>query len=257
MSIQEKPAYSCWLPAVKKIFLVLLLVTSTVLSCGSQMPGSFSEKETMAASVVQRSTPTYRQLMVMLDPGHGGRDPGTCYRSMKEKDMNLDIVLRLGSLLKNEGIATLYTRKTDKFVSLDDRVYMANRDWPHFFISVHNNYLPGNSWHRGTETLYCSPADTSGMNGKRLAQLLQQEVVAGVGTKNLGIFSRPDLAVLHRTKMPAAMVEVGYMSNCNDRGLLLTPKYRQKAADSIFRGIIRAAGEKGARKSDTGKWMIK
>ncbi len=101
-----------------------------------------------------------QEVLIVVDPGHGGRDEGTRYGNLKEKDVNLDISLKLAKLIKNKGYKYLLTR--DKDVALDEilskdlekRWQLANNKGATLFISIHNNYLENDSKYKGTETLY-------------------------------------------------------------------------------------------------------
>jgi N-acetylmuramoyl-L-alanine amidase len=199
-----------------------------------------------------------QEVVIAIDPGHGGEDPGTSYGDMYEKNINLDISLRLGALLKQAGIKTIYTREKDATVGLAERANMANDAGATLFISVHNNQMPDDREYKGTETLYC-PAenpDPGKMDGAKLARIVQKELIGTLKTVDNGIIYRPNLAVLHRTKMPAVIAEVAYISNWSDRERLASKEFRQKAADALFRAVSKALNAMGAVKREDGKWFV-
>lgn len=178
--------------------------------------------------------------VVVIDPGHGGYEPGAIHGGIKEKDLNLDIALRLEKLLKNEGITVHMTRRNDSYVNLYSRSGLANQVNAHMLVSIHNNADSYNT--SGTMTLYYPGAamKRNGLTSKDLAAIIQKELSSYLGTRNIGIISRTNLAVLRTSKVPAVIVEVGYMTNKNELAKLNTAEYRQKAAEGIKNGILRA-----------------
>lgn len=178
--------------------------------------------------------------LVVIDPGHGGKDPGAIYGGVKEKDLNLDVARRLERLLEENNIKTCMTRTGDVYVSLYDRSEKANRLDADLFISIHHN--AGKSSLSGTMTLYY-PANGS-FTGKDLAQIVQGELIKKLGTKNLGIISRPNLAVLRTTKMPAIIAEIGYLTNKSELDKLKSPSYRQKTAEALRDAVMKALEQK-------------
>lgn len=177
-----------------------------------------------------------RTPVVVIDPGHGGRLPGAIYGGVMEKDLNLDIARRLNALLKEEGIKTYMTRYNDSHVSLYSRAALANRVNADLFVSIHNN--AGSSWYSGSMTLYY-PA-RGRFAGRHFAAIVQEELVKTLGLRNLGIYPRPRLAVLRRTRMPAVIAEIAYMTNRYDLEKLRTPSFRQDAAEALKNAVIRA-----------------
>ncbi|WP_422444731.1 N-acetylmuramoyl-L-alanine amidase [Thermoanaerobacterium sp. DL9XJH110] len=170
--------------------------------------------------------------IIVVDPGHGGSDPGAGAGGVQEKDLNLDIALRLKKLLEDGGAKVLMTRDKDIFVNLYTRAGIANEVGADLFVSIHNNASekPDTS---GTETLYY-PAPEK----KALAMAIQKAVVQSLGLPDRGIVERPGLVVTRETRMPSALVEVAFMTNKNDLKLLMTEEFRQKAAEGIAGGII-------------------
>lgn len=172
--------------------------------------------------------------IVVIDPGHGGRDPGAVYGGVNEKDLNLDISLKLNSLLKEYGIATYMTRSSDKYVDLYARTEYANKLNADLFVSVHNN--AGMSSTSGSMMLYYPAA--SGVS-RDFASIFLSEVTSKLGTKNLGLIARPNLVVLRTTKMPAVLAEIGYMTNTAELKRLKTDAFRQQAAEALRDAILK------------------
>lgn len=174
--------------------------------------------------------------LVVLDAGHGGKDSGASYAGVLEKDLNLKITLKVDEILRSKNIKTYLIRKDDTYVAPYDRTYIANDMNASLFLSVHNNAF--NSTEYGTETLYY-PKDEA----KRFARNVQDSLINSLGTKNRGIIERPNLVVLHATKMPAALAEVAFITNTNDRALLLDDGFIQKAAEALSEAVIKTLGE--------------
>jgi len=202
--------------------------------------------------------PKPKEVIVVIDPGHGGEDLGAYNGILYEKDINLDISLKLGKLLEDMGIEVVYTRKTDVFVDLDPRVDLANKLEATLFISVHSNSMPDNSEYRGTETLYCPSLNPkySKMDGRKLAIIVQKELVKTLGTVDNGIIERPNLAVLRKTMMPAVIAEIAYISNPSDRAKLSDDAFRKKSAQALANAVINALDEMGAVKDENGTYTI-
>lgn len=202
--------------------------------------------------------PILKEVVVVIDPGHGGEDLGAVKGDLYEKELNLDISLKMGELLENIGINVMYTRKKDIDVGLDERVNIANNIDATLFISVHNNYMPNDAAYKGTETLYCTPVNVeeNKMDGQKFAVIVQNKLVSTLNTVNNGTIYRPNLLVLRKTNMPAVIAEVAYMSNSSDRAKLEDDDFRQKAAEALTEAIIEALEFMKAEKYEDGKWMI-
>jgi N-acetylmuramoyl-L-alanine amidase len=174
--------------------------------------------------------------IVLIDPGHGGSHPGAVHHGMREADINLDIALMVLDILARDGLVKAYTtRDTCVLVSNTVRSSMAN-DFADIFISIHNNAANGLA--RGTETLYdINPDEPEDFNSRNLAQILQDNMAADLGTIDRGLRNRPLLQVLNSTTIPAALIEVVFMDNPAEAALIATQEFRLKAAQSIVRSI--------------------
>lgn len=177
--------------------------------------------------------------IITLDAGHGGSDPGAVGNGLKEKDVNLDILLKLNALLKNSPDIKVYTTRTsDTYPTLQDRSTLANEVEADFFLSIHNNAFNGKN--RGTETLYFPTAadNTPQFSGKKMAQIFQNNLVSRLGTMDRGIKERPGLYVLRTTTMPAVIVEIAFIDNAQDAQLLKSDSFKQEAARALYDGIL-------------------
>ena len=151
---------------------------------------------------------------IMLDAGHGGRDPGAVYNGRQEKDDTLRLVLAIGEILQDHGIDVLYTRTTDVYQSPFETAMEANNAGADFFVSIHMNSFPTDNVVSGVESLVY---DKSGIK-LQMAENINEQLEA-VGFVNLGVKARPNLVVLRRTNMPAVLGEVGVI-NSNTVNLL-------------------------------------
>jgi N-acetylmuramoyl-L-alanine amidase len=193
-----------------------------------------------------------REKLVVIDPGHGGDDPGAIYPhntdlkliEVKEKDLNLDISLKLYDLLKKSGIRVEMTRQDDRSLRTEDRYELANNLNASLFVSIHNNSYKISSA-SGTST-YFNPsinAVSYGISGKRAAQLLQNELIKELGTIDVGVKELTPKMKYSNTKMPIVLAEIAYISNEGDRQNLSTEKFRVKAAQGLYDGIINILNE--------------
>lgn len=165
---------------------------------------------------------------IMLDAGHGGHDPGAIYQGRREKDDTLRMVLELGEILQNNGIDIEYTRTTDVYESPYEKAMEANQAGVDFFISIHRNSYPTDNVVSGVESLIY---DLSGIK-LQMAENINEQLEA-VGFVNKGVKARPNLVVLKRTKMPAVLVELGFINSDTDNQVF----------DDNFEDIAQAIAE--------------
>lgn len=151
---------------------------------------------------------------IMLDAGHGGRDPGAVYNGRQEKDDTLALTLAVGEILQGRGIDVLYTRTTDVYESPYQKAMEANEAGVDFFVSIHRNSYPTDNTVSGVETLVY---DKSGLK-LQMAENINEQLEA-IGFVNLGVKERPGLVVLRRTRMPAVLVEAGFINSDTDNQL--------------------------------------
>ncbi len=151
---------------------------------------------------------------IVLDAGHGGEDPGATQSGRQEKDDNLKLALEVGKILQNNGVDVTYTRTTDIYQTPFQKAQIANQEDADFFISFHRNSSPMANQYSGVETLVYD------RTGKKLemAENINEEL-ENVGFQNLGVKERPGLVVLRRTKMPALLVETGFINSEADNQL--------------------------------------
>ncbi len=178
--------------------------------------------------------------LVIIDPGHGGVDPGAVAGNIYEKNFNLDTALRLQRLLEKKNINTYMMREDDTFVGLYERAYIANKLNGTLFLSIHNNAHPSNKNYGGTEAFYFQGGTTIGnINGQIFAGLVQQKLVQYLNTADRQI-KHKNYVVIEATTMPAVLAEIAFMTNENDLRNLLDDDFRQRAAEALFDAIEEA-----------------
>lgn len=182
-----------------------------------------------------------RSVRVIIDPGHGGQDSGSTYDGVEEKVLNLNIAKYLAQELESRGISYVLTREDDSFVALDARARIANQYEGEIFVSIHHNAIKNATSANGTETLYYpSQGENSALSGEELARIIQTKLVSQLGTRDRGVISRTNLAVIRKTNMPACIAEIGYLSNPSERGLMVTEDFQRLAAKALADGIQAA-----------------
>lgn len=185
------------------------------------------------------STPAAETVpLVVIDGGHGGKDPGTNGFGLVEKDVTLDIAKKLNDVLTKNGIKTYMVRTTDVFIDHRDRIYAANDMKASLYVSIHCDWFD-NSKYGGTQTFYTTAKDLRLVDLTELqyAKAVHTELINSIKSNDRGITDRPTLAVLKYATMPSILIETGFLSNPTDAANLATSEYRQKIADGIASGI--------------------
>lgn len=167
---------------------------------------------------------------VVIDAGHGGKDGGSVWNGLIEKKLCLDVAKRVESGLKSRGVKTVMTRRSDSFVELDQRARLANRVPSSIFVSIHFNGSR-KTLISGGEVYYRSS------RGRILASAVSRTIKSRVTGGSRGIF-QGDFKVLRETRMPAVLVECGYISNKREARRCAEPAHRQKLADAIVSGLL-------------------
>ena len=165
---------------------------------------------------------------ISLDAGHGGSDPGAVYKGRQEKEDTLDLTLAVGDILKKNGIDVYYTRTTDEYETPFKKATDANNSGADLFVSIHRNSSENPNQYSGVETLVYSDTGLKAEVARNINNQLED-----AGFKNLGVDERKNLVVLKRTKMPAVLVEAGFINNDKDNYLF----------DEEFDGIAQAIAD--------------
>ena len=169
---------------------------------------------------------------VVIDPGHGGSDPGAVYEERQEKEDVLNLALAVGEILKSNGIDVVYTRVNDAYQTPWERANIGNKAEGDYFISFHRNKAQKPETAKGVETLLYANNGTKAQMATAINSNLEN-----IGFENRGIKERKDLTVLKNTKMPALLVEAGFLDNTNDNKLF--DQYFDEIASGIADGILQ------------------
>jgi N-acetylmuramoyl-L-alanine amidase len=172
--------------------------------------------------------------VIALDAGHGGRDPGAVVDDVLEKDLNLDLVSRLSDLVDAEpDLVAKMTRTLDIFVSLEDRIRIAEEAGAVVYVSIHINSF-STPEPTGIETIVADarPLDDDSWV---LAELIQDGLVNATGARDRG--TRSQESYTQRTEIPAVSAEVGYLTNPDEKAKLVDSEYQQRIVEGILAGI--------------------
>ncbi|MHC5083729.1 MAG: N-acetylmuramoyl-L-alanine amidase family protein [Planctomycetota bacterium] len=171
--------------------------------------------------------------VVVIDPGHGGKDPGaTSYLGYYEKGVNLQISRKVANYLKDAGVTVIMTRNSDSYPELEDRAAIANRNNADLFVSIHCDSI-GNRTHKGY-TIYI--ARSASWSSKKAGRILESSLAAtGIASKGM---RKADYKVLVQTIGPAVLIECGYLTNPTEAANLENGWYQGKIARAIADGII-------------------
>jgi N-acetylmuramoyl-L-alanine amidase len=211
---------------------------------------------------------------IVIDPGHGGHDPGAKARGIEEADLVLDVALRVEALLKDAGVEVIMTRRTNTFVALEERTAIANRAGADLFLSIHSNASASDSA-RGVETYFLNFASNPAaeavaarenaggartmrnlpdivraiaLNNKidesrDFAAMVQNSLYTKLqktnkSVRNLGVKQAPFMVLVGAT-MPSILAEISFITNRQEAALLKTDKYKQQIAEALFAGVLK------------------
>ena len=224
---------------------------NTLLTFYTSRVLSFSIREEAGEFVIAARLPrdVYSRI-VIIDPGHGGTDPGAIHHGLIEKNMVLDISRKTMELLNaNPGVVAYMTRNDDSTVLNPRRAEFANGIEADLFISIHGNAAL-NRYAYGIETWYTigeleiesRNRHRTNLNSRQLAQIMQRQKLALTGANDRGLRVEPNMVVLRDTTMPSVLLEVGFMSNAAEAARLGDVEYQWLLARAIYRGIAEALG---------------
>ncbi|NMA55113.1 MAG: AMIN domain-containing protein [Firmicutes bacterium] len=208
-------------------------VTRLVVELKSYLTHKFSRGQQQGELVLELLTSPILGRYIGIDAGHGGSEPGSVSPSgLREKDINLDIAQRVASNLRAAGAKVFMVREGDVNIDFRDRPEIANRENVDILVSIHCNSFTDPS-KRGTEVYYFR----DGHGGQALASALHKALIGTLGLPDRGLRTA-NYNVIRYTRMPAALVEVAYMSNPVEEKLLADPAFRERAAQAITEGIM-------------------
>jgi len=193
---------------------------------------------------------------VLIDPGHGGNDQGASSRRIIEKNLTLRISRRVAEILRQRGYRAILSRETDRFIPLEQRDAIADRQNADLFVCIHANSAIDHSVGgietfalppRGASSTYEKRVSTTRKRGNqydpentRLAYDVHRGALAATGTEDRGI-KRANFAVLREAPCPAVLIEIGFISNSLDEARLQSPGYQEHLAQSLANGITAYA----------------
>ncbi|MCA1024286.1 N-acetylmuramoyl-L-alanine amidase [Halobacillus litoralis] len=166
----------------------------------------------------------------IIDPGHGGKDPGAVRSELYEKTITLSTAKKVVKQLRDKGASVTLTRTNDTFIAVEERVQLSNSTITSAFISLHYNAFKDQSI-RGIETFY---NDVEGTH--ELAEAIQNSLINHIEFTNRGA-KQASYKVLRENKQPALLIELGFITNPKERKLVRTDTYQEKAAKSIVSGL--------------------
>ena len=190
-------------------------------------------------------SPRVRTLVIMIDPGHGGEDPGKIgVNQAKEKDVNLKIAKKTKERLEKKGWKVVMTREKDvmlgdpaagnkKIHDMKARVERINKTMPQAAVSIHQNSYQDAQIH-GAQVFYYSHSE----EGKRMAEVMQKALLKADEENTRQAKANDTYYLLKRTEVPTIIVECGFLSNPEEAAKLVTPKYQEKLAEAIAEGIL-------------------
>ena len=167
---------------------------------------------------------------IVLDAGHGGTDYGAIREGINEKDITLDVTERVAAILKSKGYKVALTRSEDEYVSLQDRVDFSENENPEVFVSIHVNSAVAVEPY-GIETHYYHEYS------KDFANVVHENLINNISSKDRGVL-KSKFYVINHTTVPAILVEMGFISNAEERAELITDSRKDKTAKAIANGII-------------------
>ncbi len=174
--------------------------------------------------------------LIVIDPGHGGFDIGAQVQTLKEKALALQTATLVKEYLHKKGYRVILTRSRDVFLPLSKRATIANDTKSKLFVSIHFNSFRGPKPH-GIEIYYYNKGTKWRQNAsKKLAQIILNGMVAATEARNRGI-KQGNFHVIRETKMPAILIEGGFMTNPGEHAKLKTHAYLDKMALAIANGI--------------------
>jgi len=202
---------------------------------------SSNNKTLTVETYIPKLDGAYKNKIIVLDPGHGGPDPGAIGPSgIQEKAVTLDIAKRVSKLLEAQGAKVIMARSADMDVSLAARTDIANKNKADIFVSIHINAHTDPSIGGTTSYIYSGTGSSSEAprlpESNKLARSIQTEMVKSLRLRDIGV-KQANFAVLRTSNMPAVLLELAFISNQAEEKLLKTDSFKNKAAEAIVKGI--------------------
>ncbi|MGE7950610.1 N-acetylmuramoyl-L-alanine amidase [Lysinibacillus xylanilyticus] len=185
--------------------------------------------------LLNQSGNALKDRIIIIDPGHGGKDPGTVVGSNSEKAITLKVSTLVKQKLEAAGAKVLMTRTGDTYPSLQDRVDFTNANYGEIFVSIHVNSA-ANTSAQGTETYYAISTGDMHQEDVDLATFVNNQIVNNLKMKNRGV-KEQQYYVIRNMVIPSILVELGFLTNSEDRAKMTDDQYAELFAESIFKGI--------------------
>lgn len=181
--------------------------------------------------------------VVVIDAGHGSKASGAVKLNIEEKNIDLAIVLELKKIFdaSDKNIGVYYTRTDDSNPTFKQRADLANRADADLFISIHNNSSSTGTFSslNGTQVMY-SESDKSELSSKKFASICLHNVCKSLKSRKIGLLEGDDIYIIRSSKVPVALIEVGFMTNRAELEKLNSDEYQKKAAEGIYNAILEA-----------------
>ena len=222
-------------------YAVLVFNTARILN--------FSVHETSDSYIIRVHLPRdVNPFIVVIDPGHGGTNPGAAHNGIREPELALVIANKVMELLDANPNITAYMTRHDNHTTVPNRqrAYFANELGADLFVSIHANaaeHSPGviNTTANGIETLYSLNNQGHPFSGRHFAEIVQRHMVARTGAINRNLLYRPNVVIFRYSTMPSVLVEVGFLTNPQEAARLATAQYQWQLAYAIYDAIVEAA----------------
>lgn len=228
--------------SIKKLLVVILgfvLIIFTIFKFANSMVKKI-KYEIIESKKIVLNNKDDKRYKVYIDPGHGGNDVGTISEKsdIYEKNLAFEISKTVVEKLSNySNVDIIVSRYEDRYISLEERVNHANKVNADYFISIHLNADPNSTDTHGVETYYSESNKKEIEGSNELAKNIQTNIIEITGEKDRGI-KKSNFMVTKFTKMPAVLVECGFLTNKNEKEKLSTQIYIDKLAQGIVNGLV-------------------
>jgi N-acetylmuramoyl-L-alanine amidase len=224
----------------------LITINTTDLGKYSLGLGGSQGNELNIMMVNKSAIKARQENLVVIDPGHGGNDTGARGTKVDEKELNLQVALMVGEILKKNGVDVEYTRDGDSTVGLETRAEIANALNAGLFVSIHHNSTT-TSDKAGTETYYYAPPERPDLfmqkdERQKLATEIHKRLISNLRRTDRGV-KQANFSVLRNTQMPSVLCEICFISNPEEQNLAMKNTFQELAARAIADGILAYMGK--------------
>lgn len=227
----------------KKLTIVILgfiLILLTTVKLGGNIIKKIKHELRESKKIVLKDD-SQKRYRVYIDPGHGGNDVGTTSKDNDDYEKNLAFYIStkvVEKLSKYSNVDIIVSRFEDRYIRLEDRVKHANSTSSDYFLSIHLNADPNTGDTHGVETYYSESNKKQIEGSDELAKFIQNNIIENTGAKDRGV-KKSNFMVTKFTKMPAVLIECGFLTNENEKDKILTQMYQDKIAQGIVDGLVK------------------